>query len=43
MYKLVLYESDSIEFGVILDAEQVGLPGSLYFLHLHDLRCVVSS
>ena len=31
------------EFGVILDAEQVGLPGGMYFLHLHDLRCIASS
>jgi hypothetical protein len=31
------------EFGVILDVEQVGLPEGLYFLHLHDLRCVASS
>ena len=31
------------EFGVILNAEQVGLPGGLYFLHLYGLRCIVSS
>ena len=31
------------EFGVILDAEQVGLPGGLHFLRLRDLRCVASS
>ena len=31
------------EFGVILDAEQVGLPGGMYFLHLHDLKCIASS
>jgi hypothetical protein len=31
------------EFGVILDVEQPGLPGGLYFLLLHYLRCVASS
>jgi hypothetical protein len=30
-------------FGVIFDAEQVGLPGGLHFPHLHDLRCIASS
>jgi len=31
IYKVAVYESDSIEFGVILDAEQVELPGGLVF------------